>query len=174
MPCCFSFQSQSGSPWSAFPVLFCMITLICKMFSFCFSFLLVWGENLFSFQFLFTRPHFHLCYFSVISHQVYHIVLWDTVSGTARSIWSMLCPLYMQRHYDAFCAVSTFSSMLLQHLNAVRFFWGRPWSFRVLSAMVPTFPCWTEPLYRFDCKINFIFIFWCILLHVYQRFLQLT
>lgn len=146
MPCCFSFQSQSGSPWSAFPVLFYMITLICKMFSFCLSFLLVWGENPLPFHFLYTRPHF--CYFSVVSHQVHHIVLWDTVSGAARSIWSMLYPLCMQRHYDAFCAVSILSSMLLQHLNAVRLFWGGSWALSVLSAMVPTLPWWTKPLYR--------------------------
>lgn len=59
------------------------------MFSFCLSFLLVQGENPLSFQFLFTRPHFQFCYFFVISHQDYHMVLWDTVSGAARSIWSI-------------------------------------------------------------------------------------
>lgn len=146
MPCCFSFQSQSGSPWSAFPVLFYMTALICKMFSFCFSFLLVQGENFLSSQLLFTGPHFHFCYFSVISHQVHHNILWDTGPGASRVSWNVLCPLYMQRHFDSFWAVSILSSMFLQHVNAVRFLREGPWALRVLSAAVPTFPCWTKPL----------------------------
>lgn len=173
MPCCFSFQSQSGSPWSAFPVLFYIITLICKMFSFCLSFLLVWGENPLSFQLLFIRPHFHFCYFSVISHQVYSIVLWDTVPGAARSIWSMLRPLYMQRHDDVSvlfpssppCFCSTW--MLLVFL-------GGDHELSVCSLQwYLHFPPEPSHYIDFSCKINFTFIFWCVLLHMCQWDVQL-
>lgn len=143
------------------------------MFSFCLSFLLVWGENPLSFQFLFTRPHFHFCCFSVISYQVYHTVLWDTVSGAARSIWSMLCPLYMQRHYDALCAVSILSSMLLSTWTPLDCFGGDdellvcclPWCLQFLAEL--------SHYIGFNCKINFTFIFWSVLFHVCQWYLQL-
>lgn len=171
MPCCFSFQS--GSPWSAFPVLFYMTALICKMFSFCFSFLLVQGENFLSSQLLFTGPHFHFSYFSVISHQVHHIVLWDTGPDASRVIWNMLCPLYMQRRFDSFWAVSILSSMLMQHRMLLDF-WGE--DHELLGCCLQ--PCLHFPAepshYRdFNWKINFTFILWCVLLHVYQWYLRL-
>lgn len=173
MPCCFSFQSQSGSPWSAFPVLFHMITLICKMFSFCLSFLPVWGENPLSFQFLFTRPHFHFCYFSVISHQVYRIVLWHT--GLVLQEVSEVCSvLYICKGIMMLSVVFPSSPPCFCNTWMLLDFLGGDHELLVHCLQwYLHFPAKPGYYIDFNCKINFTFILCCVLLHMYQWYLQL-